>query len=116
MSQAFRNETEFPPEITEILALPAAVALSKIQPLLPHLSPAILERLSRTPIIPPPHGVDPNYEHPELMKRPQTISTSIVLGLALILFSNRVYAKAVLARKATLDDGKFRFILRFDHY
>lgn len=99
------NQTEFPPEIVRILALPAAVAMSKIQPLLPHLSTELLEKLSRTPIIPPPPGIEPNYDHPELMKRPHTISTSIVLVFAIILFSNRVYAKAVLAKKATLDDG-----------
>ena len=107
MSLVFRNETEFPPEIVRILALPAAVAMSKIQPLLPHLSPQVLERLGRTPIIPPPPGVEPNYEHPELMKRPHTISTSIVLAFTLIFFSNRVYAKTVLAKKASLDDGSF---------
>lgn len=104
MTGGSTNETEFPPEIVKILALPAAVAMSKIQPLLPHLSPEVLERLGRTPIIPPPPGIEPNYEHPELMKRPHTIATSIVLAFTLIFFSNRVYAKAVLAKKVNLDD------------
>lgn len=79
--------------------------MSSISTDLSKLPPEVLQQLSNMPSIPPPPGVIPNFQNPETSKNTQIISTGFILGLVVIFFFNRAYAKVFLMRKLTWDDA-----------
>jgi hypothetical protein len=65
----------------------------------------MLAKLASTPLIRPPEGVVPNFVDPESIGPVQNKVLSVMLGLTIMFFCNRVYVKIWLA-KITVDDGK----------
>lgn len=70
------------------------------------LSPEQLAILSVTPLFPPPSGSISNFVNPPNRIALQLGLTAPFLGLALLLYSNRLYVKIFLVRSWTWDDGE----------
>jgi hypothetical protein len=73
--------------------------------------PEVLATLAFIPAIPPPDGITSNFMDPYTEAPTQIIVTSVVLGLALPFFLNRVYVKLCLMKKLSWDDATLAFAL-----
>lgn len=71
--------------------------------------PEVLAMLATMPSIPPPNGIVPNFLNPYTRAPTQVIPTSIILGLVVVFFCNRVYVKLWLQKRLSWDDGTLFF-------
>ena len=70
---------------------------------LAQIPPSVLNTL---PALQPPAGVQPNFVNPENRGYIQNSVASVLFGLMICLFANRVYTKLFVIRKASWDDCK----------
>ena len=70
---------------------------------LAQIPPSVLNTL---PALQPPAGVQPNFVNPENRGYIQTTVASVLFGLMVCLFANRIYTKLVVVRKLSWDDCK----------
>ena len=74
-------------------------------------SPSVWTSIQNEPLLPPPHGVTPNLEHPESRADDIFITAGICLALILLSAAVRLYAKVTALRKWTWDDCEALFLL-----
>jgi len=72
--------------------------------LIGKLTPEQLEAFSSVPALSAPPGVRSSFVNPENQNQVFYIVTSILFGLMVILFLNRVYSKLFMIRKYSWDD------------
>jgi len=72
-----------------------------------NLPPEVLATLTEVPALIPPRGEVSNFENPPSRERIQFAVTSTALAFAILFFLNRVYAKLMLMKKVTWDDGEY---------
>ena len=77
----------------------------------PKMPPNVRQSLTSghqdTALVPPPPGVTSNFVDPPSNGLPFFVVTSILLVLVVVSVINRVYAKAFIIRKWTMDDCEF---------
>jgi hypothetical protein len=79
--------------------------MSQINPAFTNASPAELAIFANTSAIPPPNGVTPNFKNAESRGSLQIAVTSVLLGLMILFFINRIWVKLFLNKKVAWDDG-----------
>ncbi|MCJ1243743.1 hypothetical protein MMC30_000940 [Trapelia coarctata] len=72
--------------------------------LIGKLTPEQLGAFSNVPALSPPPGVQSNFVNPENQNQIFYIVTSILFGIMVVFFLNRLYAKLVKIRKYSWDD------------
>lgn len=70
--------------------------------------------LQNQPLGPPPSGRVPNFVHPESRAWEVNVAACICLPLIALFAGMRFYAKAVILKRWTWDDGKL--VILFRHF
>jgi hypothetical protein len=67
-------------------------------------------RIARQEVVgamPPPPGVIPNFEHPESRGNQVVVTIAVLLPLATLVLSLRLYTRRMIVRTMGSDDCKF---------
>lgn len=70
---------------------------------LANLTPA---ELNEIPALSPPLGITPDFQNPEYSSPRYLIAATVLLGLMLGFYANRLYIKLFRVRKLSWDDRK----------
>jgi hypothetical protein len=62
--------------------------------------------------LPPPPGVIPNFEHPESQGHRVVITTAILVPLATLVVTLRIYTRGMIVRSIGSDDCKLLYCQR----
>lgn len=63
--------------------------------------------LDHIPALAPPTGVIPDFLHPYNRGKTQTAAATTIIGIMIVLVTNRQYTKLFIVRQTGWDDCKF---------
>lgn len=71
------------------------------------LSDADWSRLDQIPALPPPPGVQSNFDNPETREELARIVVGLTYGLMLVFLALRIYARVSITNSLGVDDCEF---------